>query len=192
MIRPVIIVCKPPQTCLNPPDNDRCFFIDLPNQISIDDCRIIRTFSHDSSWCKGIGLSSFLRYRIMVDHRVHISPADQKSKFRFSIFHNACIIFPVRLGNDSHPVSICLQNPADDRRPKRWMIHIGIPDHISKIYCIPSSFFHILSAHWQKSLIHSFYLICFNCVSSCSVNFRYSPGRSFSSSTRLPIDRRFK
>ena len=135
------------QTRLNPTNNDRRLFINLTNQITVDDRRIVRTFSHNAARRKCICLTSLFRHRVVIHHRIHIPTGYKESKARFTVFCNAAFIFPVRLTDQPNFISIRLQKACDDRMPKRRMIHVGISGNIDKIQLFPASLLHIFSAN---------------------------------------------
>ena len=81
----------------------------------------------------------------MIDHGVHITAGNQKSKPWLSQHGNTSRVFPVRLGNDACRVAMGFQDPADNGMAKRRMIHIGIPDHIDKIKLFTACLFHFFS-----------------------------------------------
>ena len=148
LVWPVIIVCHSSKTCFDTAQNDRCLFISLTNQISIDYAGIVRSFSHLAARCIGVCLSSLFGYRIMIYHRIHISCRDKKSKSWFSEHLHALRLTPVRLCNNPNTISSGFQKTCNDCVTKRWMIDIGISWYIDKIYLIPSSLFHLFSGNW--------------------------------------------
>ena len=195
-IGPVVIMRKSPKTCLDPSENDRRLLVCLPDQISIDHRRIIRTLSHHTARCIRVGRPAFFRDRIVIDHGIHIAGGNKKRKPWLSKHRDAFFVLPIRLGDDPNPIPSGFQHMADDRMSKGRMIHISVSDHIDKINLIPSPFFHLFSVDRQKSCTHSFlHFYSFSPVKvrrSSSVSARYSPVFKFSSSTRLPIRSRFR
>ena len=73
LVRPVIIMRQSAQAGLNAADNDRRVLVGLPEQITIDNGRVIRPFSHHAARRKRIRRAPFLGHRIVIHHRIHIA-----------------------------------------------------------------------------------------------------------------------
>ena len=97
LVRPVIVMRKAPERCLDAAEDHRCMFIRSPDQIAVHGNRAVRPFSHDTARRKGICFSVLFRHGIMVDHGIHISGRDKKAKTRFTENRNAVLVLPVRL-----------------------------------------------------------------------------------------------
>ena len=136
-----------PQACFNAAQNDRCILIFSSDQVAINGNRMIRSFKRLSSRCIGIRRTMLFGYKIVIDHGVHVSGADEKGKARLSEHVNAFLILPVRLGNDPDLVAVCFQKPCNDRMPKGRVIHIGISRDIDKINLRPASVLHLFSCN---------------------------------------------
>ncbi len=146
---------QPSQAGLNPPYDNGAVLVYGSKEIAVHNGGIIRPFSHNSSRRIGILASALFRHRVMIYHRIHVTRRDKKSQTRLSKHLNAFGVLPVRLGDNSHLVTMRLQKSGDDGMTKRRMIHIGVSRHIHKITLLPPSDTHILSAYWQKIRLHS-------------------------------------
>lgn len=143
-IRPVIIVCKPPQTGFNAANENRNLLsICFPNSIAIDNGSMVGTKTGFSSGGIKVGVPAFFCCSIMIDHRINISCRNQKAKPRFSECFKRITGVPVRLCNNADRVAVGFQNSGNNGRSKAGMIHIGIPYDIDKIQNINSSILHI-------------------------------------------------
>ena len=108
LIRPVIIMSQPSQTRLNPTQNNGGMLVRSPDQIAIyDDCPV-GTKSHLTAGGIGIFLSVLFRNGIVIDHGVHIAGRHKKSQPGLSENLDTLRVFPVRLGNDSHRITMTL------------------------------------------------------------------------------------
>ena len=127
---------------------------------------MIRSFICHTSRSISIHVSMFFRYKIMIYHRIHVSRSNQETKSRFPKNPDTVFIFPVRLGYDSHRISMVRKNPAYYGVPKGRMIHIGISNHIHKIQLFYIFIFHIFFTDWQESHLLK-YLIKLSYIIMC-------------------------
>ena len=138
---------KAAQAGFNSAYDDRHILIRGPYQIAVHHHGIVGPFAHDAARCVGIFLPPFFGHGIVVHHGIHVSRRYQEAQPGPSQHFNALFILPVRLGNDSHLISACLQQPGYDGRAKGRMIHIGVAGHIHKVALLPSSDAHIIPVH---------------------------------------------
>ena len=69
-----------PKTCLNSTYDNRCLLVGVPDQVAVYHRGIIGSLAHNSTGSKGILFSSLFRYRIMVDHGIHVAGRYEKAK----------------------------------------------------------------------------------------------------------------
>ena len=127
--------------------DDRHILIRGPYQVAVHRHGIVRPFSHDAARCIGVLLPALPGHGIMVHHGIHVSRRYQKPQSGPSQHFNAPFILPVRLGNDSHLISMGLQQPGYNGCAKGRMVHIGVPGHIHKVALLPSPDAHIIPVH---------------------------------------------
>ena len=149
--RPVVVMTKPPQACLNAADQNRHILVSLANEIAINHSCIIRPLAHNPTGGKGICFAFMLGNRIMVHHRIHITAGYQETKTRPTENINRVRLFPIRLRNDTYAVAMLFQNSADDRMTEGGVINISIADHIHKIATGPATVQHILLTNRKKA-----------------------------------------
>ena len=105
-VGPVIIMSQPSKAGFDPADDHGGFLIDLPDQVTVDHRRIVRSFPHDTARRVGVRAPPFLRHRVMVYHGIHIAARHQKGQPWLTINRDTLFFFPVGLGNDTHPVAM--------------------------------------------------------------------------------------
>ena len=132
----------PAQTGFNTAQNHRDIPICTANQVAIYHGRMIGTPARASPWCIGIALPPSAGHIIMIHHGIHIACTDQKPQPGPAKYRDAFRRFPVRLGDDPHPIPVGFQQPGNDGMSERRMIHIGVSRHINKIHLLPSPAFH--------------------------------------------------
>ena len=118
LVRPIIIVGKPSEAGLYTAYDYRSVLVSSPDQITIYHRGIIRTQSHNSSWRICVPAPVFFIYSVVIDHGVHISSTDQKSKSRFAKHIYTVVPLPVRLRYHADLISMSLQDSAYDGRTK--------------------------------------------------------------------------
>lgn len=57
---------------------------------------------------------------------------------------------PVRLSQDSHPVALGLQKPADDGRAEGGVIHIGVAGNQEEVVKVPPPAGHVVPAYREE------------------------------------------
>ena len=166
-VLPVVIVGKTAKARLYPARDDRHVLIDAADQVAVDDDRPVGPPSHDAARGIAVPAAALLRYRIVVDHRIHIAGAHQEAEPRPAKDRYALRILPVRLRDDSHGIPAGLQHPADHRRPEGRVIHVGVADHIDKIRLRDAIPRKIFLRYGKKSAAHA-----------CSPSFAKSSSKS--------------
>ena len=130
------------------------------------DCPI-RTLATQISSCIGVVMAQTPICSVAIDHRIHIAGSDTKVEIGLAQHSKALGIAPVRLGNNTHPVTLGLKHTADYRHTKARMIHIGVPCHQDHIAAIPAQLIHLFPRHRQERRWQQTFCPVFRVVIKC-------------------------
>ncbi len=133
----------PPQAGLNAADNHRHIFVDTADQIAVNHRGMIRPFVRLSARGVGIRGPVFPGDKVVIHQGIHVAAGNDKGKPWPPKNRYAFFLFPVRLGNNAHAVTVGLQYSADNGMSKGRVIHIGVTDHIDEIKLLYALCFHI-------------------------------------------------
>ena len=150
LVRPVIVVRKAAEACLDAADDDGCLFIGPADEVAVDGHGIVRPLSHHAAGREGVGLTALFRDGVVVDHRVHVSAGDEKAEPRLTEGGDGRRVPPVRLGEDADLIACVLQHARDDGVTEGGVIDIGVADDVYKVALRPAARVHILFADGQK------------------------------------------
>ena len=150
LVRPVVVVRKAAEACLDAADDDRGLFIRPADEVAVDGHGVVRPLSHHAAGREGVGLAVLFRDGVVVDHRVHVAAGDEKAEPRLAEGGDGGRVLPVRLGEDADLIARVLQHARNDGVAEGGVIDIRIADHIYKIALRPPARVHILFADGQK------------------------------------------
>ena len=171
-IIPVVVMAQSSQAGFNTTDDDRCFFVNFSQFITINDCCTVRTFTHFTTGCIVILFTRLFRYSIMVYHGVNVTCTHQKTQSGFPKASKIFCCFPIGLCNETNPVTMAFQHTTNNRRTERRMVNICITTNINEIRLFPASFQHFFSCYRQKRHRYSSFL---DCATLCVVARSFQP-----------------
>ena len=150
LVLPVVIVCQTTQARLDAADDDGRVFERLADEIAIDRDGSVGPVAFLAARSIGVGVTTVLGHRIMVDHGVHVAGADQKAQARLAEHGNAGGVGPVGLADDAHLVAVCVEDAADDSHAKAGMIHVGVAADIDEVALVPAARVHVGAADGEE------------------------------------------
>ena len=154
LVRPVVVVRKPPQAGLDAAQNERSLLERAPDQVAVHHGSVVRTPARLTARRVRVAASTLLRHRVVVHHRVHVAGRYEEGQPRFAEHGDAFRIVPIGLRDDAHLVAVRLQQTRDDGHAERRMIDVGVARHVYEIDPIPAAFEHLLARYRQKRRFH--------------------------------------
>ena len=138
------------QAGLDAADDDWHVLEGFTTALGVDIHRAIWPFAAFPARGVGIVTANFTIRGIAIDHGIHIASAHAEKQIGPTQAREVLRIPPIRLGNDPHTKTLCLQHPTDHRHAKTGMIDIGITGHQDDVATVPMQIRHFLPAHGQK------------------------------------------
>ena len=132
-IGPVVVVAEPAKGSFNAADDNWRALIGLPDQVAVDNDRVIGPFADSATGGIGVLMASLFCHCIMVDHGVHIAGGDEEAKTRLAVNLYALRVAPVGLADQSNAVATGLQQAADDRGAEARVVHIGVAADVDEV-----------------------------------------------------------
>ena len=126
-------MAEPAKGSFNSADDDGSALVGLPDQVAVDNDRVIGPFADNAAGGVGVLVAALFCHSVMVDHGIHISRGDEKAQTRLSVNLHARRIAPVGLADQGNAVAARLQQPADDRSAEARVVHVGVAAYIDKV-----------------------------------------------------------
>ena len=139
-----------PQTCLDSADNDRNISVSLAGTLGIDDDRSIRPLTALTSGGLGVVASNPAIARIPIDHRIHISGGDAEKEVGLAEDPKWIGALPVRLGDDSDPETLRLEQAPDDSHPETRVVDVCVARDHDDVATVPAQSVHLRTTHGQE------------------------------------------
>ena len=144
------------QTGLDAPQHDRHAGEGLPGQLGVDHRGVGGPSAGDVVFGKGVLLAQAAAHGVEIDHGVDVARSDADAHPGPAHDLKRSGRTPVGLGHDAYPAAVMLQEPADDGRAERGVIHIAVPRDDENIQFVPAEFIHFGPAHGKKGSAHFF------------------------------------
>lgn len=138
------------QACLDAADNDGSVLKRLADEVAVDRDGTIGAVTFLAAGRVGIGVAAVLGHRIVVDHGVHVTGADQKAQARLAEHADAGGVGPVGLADDTHLVAMRIEHAADDGHTKAGVVHVGVAADVDKVTLVPAARIHIGAADGEE------------------------------------------
>ena len=152
-VAPVVVVGEPPHGGFHAAKHDGRVREKLLEDARIDGRGVIGTETRLPAGGVGVVAAEPLVGGVVVDHGVHIAGGYPEEEARCAEFPEVAeVVLPVGLRQDGHAQSFALEHAPDDRRPERWMIHVGISVHDDDIDIVPTQIVEFLFSNRQKVL----------------------------------------
>ena len=95
-------------------------------------------------------MAAVLGHRIVVDHGVHVTGADEKAQARLTEHADAGGVGPVGLADDAHLVAVRVEDAADDGHTKARVVHVGVAADVDKVALVPAARIHVGAADGEE------------------------------------------
>ena len=150
LVLPVIVVGQAAQARLDATDNDGDILKRLADKVAVDRDGSVGAVTLLAAGGIGVGVAAVLGHRIVVDHRVHVTGADEKAQARLAEHADAGGVGPVGLADDAHFVAVCVEYAADDGHAKAGVVHVGVAADVDKVALVPAARVHIGAADGEE------------------------------------------
>ena len=145
LVVPVVVVREPAQRRLDAAQDDRGVLECAPDEVAVDDARVVGAQPHLAAGRVRIGLAAVLGDGVVVDHRVHVARGHEKAELRFAEHGDAARVAPVGLRDHAHLEAMRLEEARDDRHAKRGVVDVRVAAHVHEVDAVPAARFHLLS-----------------------------------------------
>ena len=162
LIVPVIVMRKPAERGLHPAEQDRDAGERLPRAVGIYRTGAVGPQPGFPSGGIKILAAALFRRRIVRHHAVQIACADENAELRPPHRFKRRGVVPRGLREHRHAIARVLEQPPDDGRAERRVIHVGVARHEQYIVPVPAAREHVRARYGQKIL---------------RIRFTYPPGR---------------
>ena len=152
LIVPVIVMRKPAERGLHPAEQDRDAGERLPRTVGVNSAGAVGPQPGLSSRRVKILAATLFRRRIVRHHAVQIACADENAELRPPHRFKRRGVVPRGLREHRHAVARVLEQPPDDGRAERRVIHVGVARHEQYIIPVPAAREHIRARYGQKIL----------------------------------------
>ena len=95
-------------------------------------------------------MAAVLGHRIVVDHGVHVTGADEKAQARLTEHADAGGVGPVGLADDAHLVAVRVEDAADDGHAKAGVVHVSVAADVDKVALVPAARIHVGAADGEE------------------------------------------
>ncbi len=150
LVLPVVVVGNAAQAGLDPAGDDRHILVRLAGTLGVNDDRAVGTPAVHIPRRIGVVGTDLPLGRVVVDHRIHV-PGGHAEK---QVGPAQCAEWlgrrPVRLGENTHPEPLRLQQPPDDRHAEARVIDIGIAGDQNDVTAVPAERVHLLARGRQE------------------------------------------
>ena len=145
---------EPAEGGLQPADDQGDVPKDLPHPVGVDDGGPVRPEARPVPGGVGVVVAALLGGGVVGHHGVDVAPVDEDPVPGPAQGGKGLRIPPVGLGEDGHPVALCLQHPADDGGAEGGVVHVGVPGDEEKVIVVPSPLEEVLPGDGQKIPFH--------------------------------------
>ena len=139
-VRPVVVVRHATQRSFDAANDDGYIGVELFQNVAIDHWSIVGTEARLAAWSVGIVAAQALVGGVVVHHRVHAARRHAKINSRLTeLLEVTQVVAPVGLRDKRHTKAVVLQDPSDDRRPKRGMVDVGVARDEHDVHLVPTA-----------------------------------------------------
>ena len=150
LILPVVVVDDPSHACLQSTEHDRNAGKRLPDQLGVDGERVRRPLAGLAVFRKTVITAEAAADGVDVDHGIHVAAGDAAADAGTPHHLERFRIAPVRLGDESDPVTAVDQQPTDDRHAERRVIDVAVAGDQQNIEFFEPGGEHLLAGRRQK------------------------------------------
>ena len=150
LVLPVVVVGQAAQARLDAADDDGGVLERLADEIAVDRDGTVGAVPLLATGGISVGVAAVLGHRIVVDHGVHVTGADEKAQAWLAEHGDAGGIGPVGLADDAHLVAMRVEDAADDSHAKAGMVHVGVTADVDKVALVPAARIHVGAADREE------------------------------------------